>query len=146
MKTLILFSLMFTTSLFCSAQKAAEQKQIQSTIVIFFDGLATMNETLMREQVTNDMTLHEDGKIWNVDTLVKFINPMKGKGYKRENEFDFIKTTQNGNVAWVSYFNKAVISFGDKTRNIKWLESAVLVKENAKWKIAHMNSTTLKAK
>ena len=65
----------------------------------------------------------------------------KNAGIKRINKFQFIKTEQNGDIAWVSYHNTAEFSLNEKQQTINWLESAVLRKENGRWKIKLLHST-----
>ena len=46
-------------------------------------------------------------------------------------------------MAWVSYWNKAEIRREDQLRTVVWLESAVMVRENDRWKIQLLHSTRL---
>ena len=130
----------FTTTPF--AQK--EKDSIEATIVHFFDGLSEFNNDKMRDCSTSDFLLLEDGEVWNLDTLINKITPRKKLNIQRINKFQFIKTEQNGKVAWVSYYNTADFRRDDKQQTIRWLESVVLTKEGKKWRIKQMHSTKLK--
>ena len=54
-----------------------------------------------------------------------------------------IRAGQKGDAAWVSYWNKAEICRGAELRTFVWLESAVMVREDDRWKVQLMHSTRL---
>lgn len=127
-----------------NAQQAADEKAIQATIINVFDAVARLDDAGIKAQCTPDFTLIERGQVLNADTLLKWLAPLKGKGVKRVNTINFVKTGQQGNTAWVVYYNTAEMIMGDKHRTAKWLESATLVKEGEVWKIKLLHSTDLK--
>jgi uncharacterized protein DUF4440 len=137
---LIIFSLSFTTQ----AQTPSESGRIQATVTRFLDALAQLDDNAIKAEVTKDFTLVEHGLIWNTDTLLNLIKPRKGQDIKRINTLVFTKTEQSGNTAWTVYYNTANFHTGDKIRTVKWLESAVLVKEKNAWKLKLLHSTDLK--
>ena len=142
-RVLILFIILFSG--FSSyAQKAADEKAIQATIINVFDAIAKLDDAGIKAQCTLDFTLIERGQVLNIDTLIKWLAPLKGKGVKRVNTINFVKTGQQGNTAWVVYYNTAEITMGEKHITAKWLESATLVKEGESWKIKLLHSTDLK--
>jgi hypothetical protein len=131
----------------CASTVVFAQKDsigIKASIVGFFNGLSLISSDTLKYYTTGDFHLLEDGEIWNMDTLINRITPRKGLGIKRINHFKFIMFRQKGNMAWVSYFNTAELSLGDKQQKINWLESAVLVEERNRWKIQMLHSTKLK--
>ncbi len=126
-----------------SATGWAQKDSIEATIVRFFDGLSERSAEKIREQATSDMLLLEQGEVWNLDTLIHYVTGAREK-FDRINSFEFIRTVQQGDIAWVSYHNKAEFIRGDKRRSIHWLESAVLTRENGRWKIRQMHSTIVR--
>lgn len=110
----------------------------------FFEGLSLVREDLLFEHTTKDFVLLEAGMVWNNDTLIKRIAPLKNTNFERKNSFTFLSTKQQGDVAWVSYWNQAIINRNGKTSTPKWLESVVLVKESGRWKIQLMQSTPIR--
>lgn len=120
----------------------------QSIVTNFFEALAALDATKAKSLCTADVMILESGQVWNFDSLALRINSSKAKfpDFKRVNQLDFIETKMVGNAAWVSYFNKADISFGGKTTHVKWLETVVLRKEKEVWKIALLHSTELERK
>ncbi len=143
MKKIFIFSLLITLFLHTSAQQRNGQKDIQAPLIRLFDGMSAINEEAVKAEVTADFILLENGKIWNTDSLVHAINKYKGLDLKRVNKFDFLQTEQSGNTAWVSYYNTADLTFKGKQIVVKWLESAILVKQQGDWKIKLLHSTVL---
>lgn len=139
---LCLFSLLvlFTNKPFAQNEKDS----VEASISGFFDGLSTFNNDKMRDYTTADFLLLEDGLVWNLDTLINKIAPRKNMGIERINKFQFIKTELIGSTAWVSYYNTADLKLGDKQQTIRWLESAVLMKEKGRWRIKMLHSTRMK--
>lgn len=144
MKKILLFLVAISFTQALSAQK--ETGNIKSAVNGFFNGLSLLNADTIRNYVTSDFHLIEDGEIWNTDTLLnKVLHPARNKNVKRTNAFEYYRIEQTANTAWVSYHNTAVFSLGDKSQTVKWMESAVLVREKGRWKIQMLHSTPLKA-
>lgn len=134
-----------------SAQPGSPAKHIQAVQHVVrevFEALAALDAEKVKSLCTADMMILESGQVWNFDSLVLRINTRKAKAadFKRVNQLDFIETKMEGDAAWVSYFNKASISFGGKTTHVRWLETVVLRKEQEVWKIALLHSTELERK
>lgn len=130
----------FTTPLLAQKDKAV----IEATIVKFFDGLTEVDSNKLNATTTKDFLLLEVGEVWNMDTLVHKLTVSKNSNRKRVNIFEFIKTEQKEDVAWISYFNTAELIMGDRKQNIHWLESAVLIRQGKEWKIKLLHSTRMR--
>jgi hypothetical protein len=142
MKRIFFITLIVIWSTEASAQK--DKTKIEGTIVGFFNGLSLVNADTLRFYSTSDFQLLEDGQVWNLDTLLNKVMPRKNSKVQRVNKFEFIRTEQSGNMAWVSYHNSAEFKLGDKQQVVQWMESAVLVKNRGSWKIQMLHSTKLK--
>lgn len=134
---LALCTLFFNVTSFCQKEKDS----IEGSIAKFFDGLSLLDAAQLRAYATDDFILLENGHVWNMDTLVNKMSIPKNAGMKRVNKFQFIKTEQTENIAWVSYHNTAEFSLNESQQTIHWLESAVLKKEDGRWKIKLLHST-----
>ncbi|RPD46535.1 DUF4440 domain-containing protein [Paracnuella aquatica] len=139
MKKICLLILLMIFSGVIVAQK--DQQAIQATIVGFFNGLSLLNADTLRYYTTADFELLEDGEQWTMDTLLNKMAPMKGSNVIRINSFNFLTTRIHGNTAWVSYDNTADYQLGEKRQQVRWLESAVLVKNKDRWIIQLLHST-----
>ena len=132
---------------FCTqAQNVPEQTSVQQAVIKLFDGIATLDEPMIRQQVTTDFLLLEDGAVWTTDTLMTKLNPLKAVRFSRVNHLDFIQTDVKGNTAWVAYHNTADMTINEAKRAANWLESAFLVKQAGVWKIQFLHSTVVKPK
>ena len=107
-----------------------------------FAAMSKHDGKAMQETATEDFQLLEHGEDWTMQQLVDAVQP-KGEPYERKNFFSQIRARQKGNVAWVSYWNKAEIHREGGLRTVVWLESAVMVREDDRWKIQLLHSTRL---
>jgi hypothetical protein len=107
-----------------------------------FAAMSKHDGKAMQETSTQDFQLLEHGEDWTMQELVDAVQP-KGGPYERKNFFVQIRARQKGNVAWVSYWNKAEIHSASGLRTVVWLESAVMVREDDRWIIQLLHSTRL---
>jgi hypothetical protein len=107
-----------------------------------FSAMSAIDHTKMKKVVTDDFQLLEAGEDWDIEDL---INVVKSSEYKRRNYFGVIKTKISGDMAWVSYWNKATFNNGQEESAVAWLESAVMIKVASEWKIQMLHSTRIKA-
>ena len=107
-----------------------------------FAAMSAIDHARMKNAVTKDFQLLEAGEDWDMSDLIKVINPSE---YKRRNFFNVVRTEISGNIAWMSYWNKATFTKGETQEAVAWLESAVMVKENEQWKIQMLHSTKIEA-
>ena len=128
--------------LFLSGIVKAQDHPAFQPVKELFAAMSKHDGKAMQETSTEDFQLLEHGEDWTMQKLVDAVQP-NGKPYVRKNFFSQIRARQEGNVAWVSYWNKAQISREGALRTVVWLESAVVVKENDRWKIQMMHSTRL---
>lgn len=126
-----------------SFSQITEQAKVNNTIIAMFKGLADLNIEQIRNNSTEDLIILEHGEIWNMDTVVVRLNELKSLNPVRVNSFDFIKTEVRDQTAWVAYHNKAIVTMNSQKVDYHWLESAVLVKQGADWKVKMLQSTRL---
>jgi ketosteroid isomerase-like protein len=134
------------TGLLHAQELSTENKQaVQRTIINAFDALSKKDSLMVKEYCATDILLFENGATWNLDTLIrKAIILNTAPDFKRTNSFEFINTTVNKNVAWVTYNLSSEVTRDGKQSAIKWLETVVLVKEKNHWKIKVLHSTLIK--
>ena len=106
--------------------------------------MSAFDYAAMRSAVTDDFQLLEDGEVWDIETLISAIKPGENS-YVRRNFFSRITTEKNGDVVWVSYWNKATFKMRDDERERVWLESVVLINDSGEWKVQLMHSTPVPA-
>lgn len=130
--------------LFFNVSQAAEKSPFNS-VQNLFAAMSAFDDSKMKAVITEDFQLLEAGEVWNIDMLIQAIKP-NGNIYKRRNYFSLINVVSKKDVVWISYWNQATFSMQNKSREISWLESAVLVKEKDNWKIQLLHSTKVSSK
>lgn len=121
---------------------SAEEHPAFQPVKDLFAAMSKHDGKAMQATATEDFQLLEHGEDWTMQQLAEAVQP-KGQPYERKNFFKQIRARQNGDVAWVSYWNKAEIRRESGLRTVVWLESAVMVKEDDRWKVQLMHSTRL---
>jgi len=139
----IIFALSFTTTTL-PAQNRTEQQQVQQVLHLVFEAISDGSITKMEQGVTPDVKILETGEVWTLDTLRSYFKKSRPADFKRINTLEFFQTEVEGKMAFVSYHNTAAIHANGNDRTVKWLESAVLIKEGKTWKVKMLHSTRLK--
>ena len=132
----------FGVALFAGGIVCAEDHPSFQPVKELFAAMARHDGKAMRATSTEDFQLLEHGEDWSMNRLIEAVQP-KGKPYERRNFFRQIRVRENGDVAWVSYWNKAELRRAGGLRTVVWLESAVMVKEDGEWKVQLLHSTRL---
>ncbi|MEY2917097.1 MAG: hypothetical protein RIS73_811, partial [Bacteroidota bacterium] len=102
--TLLLATFLFSTVLMAQQPLITNQQEVQQTVVKFFDALSNKDSVNLKAYSTADITLYEYGQVWNIDTLIlKAITLNQSADFKRTNSFEFINTTVDKTMAWVTY-------------------------------------------
>ena len=126
--SILLLVTLLSFGLNAQSKKSSTREEVHHTVTVFFDGIAALDSTVMKEHTTKDFLLLEGGAVWNLDSLLQKLIPLRSKNFSRINQLDFIQIEVTGNVAWVAYHNSAQIKVNGQERNVRWLESAVLEK------------------
>ena len=143
--TFLFIVICFTTFLQAQTSNTKQQQEAQQTIIKMFDALSNRDTINLKAYCTSDVTFYECGEIWPLDTLIsKAITTNTSSHFKRTNTFDFITTTTDKTMAWVTYRLNSVINKDGKQITIEWLETIVLSKEKKQWKVKHLHSTLIK--
>lgn len=106
-----------------------------------FAAISEVDHAKMKNTVTSDFQLLEVGEDWDLNDLIEVVNPSENV---RRNYFHVLKLKTDSNFAWVSYWNKATFTKDELVETVVWLESAVLIRDDNKWKIQMLHSTRIK--
>ncbi len=121
------------------------QQAAQQTVIKFFDALSNRDSVSLKAHSTADISLYEYGQVWNIDTLIlRAITLNQSADFKRTNSFEFINTTVDKTMAWVTYRLQSVMLKDGKQTTVLWLETVVLARERKQWKVKHLHSTLIK--
>jgi hypothetical protein len=146
LKIILLFSYFFSTNALAQKQPDAQQLKVQQVIRNVFEAFSEGSMEKMKQEVTDDVTILEHGEVWTLDSIKTAFSRPRPADFKRINTLDFFQTEVSSTMAFVSYHNRADVHVNNKDRVIKWLESAVLVKNGKEWKLKMLHSTRLEHK
>ena len=143
--TLLILTISFSTLLQAQQSFTKDQHEVQQTVIKMFEALSNRDSISLKAYCTADIALYEYGQVWNMDTLIKKAITMNvAEDFKRINTFDFINTTTDKTIAWVTYrLNSTIIKEGKQT-TVEWLETVVLAKGKKQWQVKHLHSTLIK--
>ena len=128
MKKISLLLIAFSTSAMLMAQEqlTASQQEVQQTVIKLFDALSNRDSISLKTYSTAVVTLYEYGQVWTIDTLIlKAITLNQSANFKRTNSFEFINTTVDKTMAWVTYRLQSIIFKEGKQATVQWLETVV---------------------
>ncbi|MFT6867439.1 MAG: hypothetical protein ACJA08_002282 [Cyclobacteriaceae bacterium] len=131
-------------------QKEADIDFVKNLISGSFQAIWTdYDSSAIPNYFTKDFMLFEDGMIWNNDSIAHYLRIKQQQSsksdYKRINRFDFLNPVHSQNSVWIVYENYAAwIKGKDTVRTAHWSESVMAIKENNKWKLQRLHSTTVK--
>jgi len=141
----IFFLFFFGVHFYCFPALQAQNSDIlkaQETVKNFFGSIAALDVEMMSGYVATDFLLLEDGEVMKLNDLVVEINKIKTYNVTRVNTINFLDAKQHDDVIWLAYDNTADLSMADQKMQLKWLESAVLIKERGQWKIELLHATS----
>jgi ketosteroid isomerase-like protein len=95
-----------------------------------------------RATLAPDYVLLEHGQLMNAADDEKSMKT-RPPGFKRTDAFDFRSTTVDGSFAYAVYFLTSDIADDKRQVQRRWLESAVLRRDNGRWLLALLHSTRI---
>lgn len=134
----------FAILFFCTQWSDAADHAALEPVKKLFIAMSARDGDAMRSTGTENFQLLEQGEVWSMDKLVSVVKAPR-KTSERKNFFQQIAARQSGDMAWVSYWNKAEITREGELRKIVWLESAVMIKVQGQWTIQLLHSTRVEA-
>lgn len=124
--------------------------QVKNLIVHSFEDIwSNLDSTKIAKYHTDDFMLLENGIVWNNDSVKSYLNRERKEveihKYKRFNKIDFLKSVHNVNSIWIAYDNYGTWVIGtDTLGTVHWLESVIAIKDQNKWKLQQLHSTTVR--
>ena len=91
--------------------------------------------------VTPGFYIYDSGVRFDGDAIMTLLNAAHAKGQKYEWNVTSPDVHITGDTAWIAYVNQGSMTDTSGKQDLQWLESAFLVKQDGKWKIAFMHST-----
>ncbi len=141
--TLLFLTISISFTSVAQEQVTKEGLAVQQTIIKLFTALSNRDSAGLRFHSRADVHFYEYGQVWTIDSLIQKVMLVKPADYKRTNSFEFIKTTIEGNTAWVTYYLQSEITRNGKKELVKWMETVVLIKQKEQWKIQLLHSSLI---
>jgi hypothetical protein len=117
----------------------------QDAVQRFYKAMATANRDSLRTTITSNFLMLEDGTTWTIDSVVKAMAPVKGTDFQIKSHFHFLHVYQRSTHATVAFWHDADVYVKGKWQNVRYLESAELVKKQGNWKLSLLHTTHVKA-
>ena len=129
-----------------SGPSAADQAQVTETIRSFFAAATAHDLDKLHAVITPDFYAFEAGGRITGDALIDLIKKAHAVGKTYIWTVTEPEVHIDGIMAWVTYINRGSIKDASETKEVSWLESAVLRKEKDNWRIQFFHSTRVPEK
>ena len=138
---LLLTSTLCATAPNPSSSPTNDQAQVTETVRNMFAALSAEDIPKLRAVIDADFYAFEAGGRITGDALIDLIKKAHAAGKVYVWTVNEPEVHIEGNMAWVTYINRGSIKDASETKNVSWLESAVLRKEKNNWRIQFFHST-----
>jgi ketosteroid isomerase-like protein len=124
-----------------SGPPAAEQMQITEAIRSFFAAAMADDLDKLHAVTAPDFYAFDAGGRFTRDALMDLIKSAHAAGKVYVWTVNEPEVHISGDIAWITYVNHGSIKDASGTKDVTWLESAVLQKEKGIWRIHFFHST-----
>ena len=113
---------------------------IETTVHAFFDALRQEDKAAFRRLTTPSFSSFDVGKRYVGTGLVDIVKDAHARGVQLEWSVGPLDTKIDCNVAWSAWENNGRAGIAADMKPVRWLESAVLVRQDGNWKIDFFHS------
>jgi ketosteroid isomerase-like protein len=124
-----------------AAPTSNDQAQVTETVRSMFAALAAEDIPKLRALIAPDFYAFEAGGRITGDALIELLKKAHAAGKVYVWTVNEPEVHIDASMAWMTYTNRGSIKDGSETKNVSWLESAVLRKEKDNWRIQFFHST-----
>lgn len=114
--------------------------EIERTIHDFFDALRNDDEASFKRLTTASFYSFDVGKRFEGTELVEGVRDAHNQGVEINWSIGPLDTKLSCDVAWSAWENVGSAGIPPDLQPVRWLESAVIVRENGSWKIDFFHS------
>ena len=126
-----------------SGSAGTDQVQVTEAVRTMFTALSAENIPKLRAVIAPDFYAFEAGGRITGDALIDLIKKAHAAGKTYVWTVNEPEVHIDGSMAWVTYINRGSIKDASETKNVSWLESAILRKEDGNWRIQFFHSTRM---
>jgi ketosteroid isomerase-like protein len=120
---------------------AADEVHVTEAIRSFFAAAATDDLDKLHAVTTPNFYAFDGGGRFTRDALMDLIKAAHAGGKVYVWTVTEPEVHISGDIAWITYINHGSIKDASGTKDVTWLESAVLQKEKGAWRIHFFHST-----
>ena len=128
------------------AAPGGSNAQIEGTIHAFFDALRRDDQTAFQHLTTSRFFAFDAGKRYSGIQLVNLVKDAHARRVELNWSVGPVDTRFACEVAWSTWENVGSAGTPPDVKPLRWLESAVLVREDGAWKIDFFHSQRAAAK
>jgi len=123
----------------CPAPPQAKN-EIKRTVDAFFDALRKEDRVAFQRLTTTSFYSFDGGERYAGTELVDVVRDAYARGVQLNWSIGPLDTKLRCEVAWSAWENVGSAGIPPAVRPVRWLESAVLVRQNGSWKIDFFHS------
>lgn len=123
------------------APAASDQAQVTETVRAMFAAMAADDFTKFRAVTTPDFYAYDVGKRFTGEELMNLVKTAHAEGKVYVWSVNEPRVHLHGEIAWITYVNNGSVKDAAGTKDVTWLESAVLQKDKGAWRIRFLHST-----
>src|SRR4051794_34007492 len=124
-----------------STASSTDEIQVTETVRSMFAALSAEDIPKLRSLIAPNFYAFEAGGRITGDALIDLMKKAHAAGKVYVWTINEPEVHIDGSMAWVTYINRGSIKDASETKNVSWLESAVLRKEKDNWRIQFLHST-----
>jgi len=114
--------------------------EIERTVDAFFDALRKEDKVAFQRLTTTSFYSFDGGERYSGTELVDVVRDAHARGVQLNWSIGPLDTKFRCDVAWSAWENVGSAGIPPNVRPVRWLESAVLVRQNESWKIDFFHS------
>ena len=114
--------------------------EIEQTVHAFFDALRKEDKVAFQRLTTTSFYSFDGGERYSWTELVDVVRDAHARGVQLNWSIGPLDTKLRCDAAWSAWENVGSAGIPPDVRPVRWLESAVLVRQNGNWKIDFFHS------
>jgi hypothetical protein len=125
----------------CPAAASDEEAQVVQALQTMYAAATTDDLAGFHSVAASDFYAYDGGKRFNGDAIMTMVKGLHAAGNVYVWKVTDPEVHITCGLAWVTYVNQGSLQNASGQTNLTWLESAILQKEKAQWRVRFMQST-----
>jgi Domain of unknown function (DUF4440) len=125
----------------CPAAASDEEAQVAQALQTMYAAATNDDLAGFHSVAASDFYAYDGGKRFNGDAIMTMVKGLHAAGNVYVWKVTDPEVHITCGLAWVTYVNQGSLQNASGQTNLTWLESAILQKEKAQWRVRFMQST-----